>query len=190
MLRLLQRRNTHSPKVEFNAMMRLEETTVIDAPIQRCFDLARSVEAHLFANVHSGEQALAIGGTTSGLIGLAQKVTWRAKHFGVWHNLTSETTAFEPPAYFQVTMVQGIFRSMRADHLFRTLPSSATEMKDIFSIAARFPLLGPLAETLFLRRYMLALIRERSVVIKEIAESSEWQEFLPSPSVIREEPVR
>jgi hypothetical protein len=163
-------------------MIRLEGTTVVDAPIQRCFDLARSVEVHLIANVHSGEQALAIGGITSGLVGLAQQVTWRAKHFGVWHDLTSETTALEPPSHFQVTMIQGIFRSMQADHLFRSLPSGATEMKDIFSIAAPLPLLGPLAETLFLRRYMLALVRERNAVIKQVAESSEWQHYLPSPA--------
>ena len=53
-------------------MIRLQETTVIEAPIQRCFDLARSVEVHLIANVHSGEQALAVGGITSGLVGLGQ----------------------------------------------------------------------------------------------------------------------
>jgi hypothetical protein len=28
-------------------MIRIEETTVIDAPIERCFDLSRSVEVHL-----------------------------------------------------------------------------------------------------------------------------------------------
>jgi hypothetical protein len=79
-------------------------------------------------------------------------------------------------------MIQGIFRSMQADHLFRSLRSGATEMNDIFSIAAPLPLLGPLAETLFLRRYMLALVRERNAVIKQIAESSEWQHYLPSPA--------
>jgi hypothetical protein len=147
-------------------MIRLEETTIIDAPIQRCFDLARSVEVHLLANVHSGEQALAVGGITSGLAGLGQRVTWRAKHFGVWHDLTSETTALESPHFFQVAMVQGIFRSMQADHMFRAISSGATEMKDIFLIAAPLPLLGPLAEALFLRRYMLALLRERNAVIK------------------------
>ena len=162
-------------------MIRLVETTVIDAPIQRCFDLARSVEVHLIANVHSGEQALAVGGITSGLVGLGQQVTWRAKHFGIWHNLTSETTALEPPSRFQVTMIQGIFRSMQADHLFRTLPSGATEMKDIFAIATPVPLIGPLTEVLFLRHYMLALVLERNVVIKQIAESSQWQRYLPSP---------
>ncbi len=84
-------------------------------------------------------------------------------------------------------MIQGIFRSMQADHLFRTLPSGATEMKDIFAIAAPLPLLGPLAEVLFLRQYMLGLVRERNEIIKRIAESSEWQHYLPSPEAWREE---
>jgi hypothetical protein len=163
-------------------MIRLEEITIIDAPIERCFDLSRSVEVHLLANFHSGEQALATAGVTSGLVGLSQQVTWRAKHFGVWQNLTSKTTALESPAYFQVTMIRGIFRFMQADHWFRTLPSGATEMRDDFRIAAPLPLLGLLAEGLFLRRYMLSLLRERNAVIKQIAESSQWQIYLPMNS--------
>jgi hypothetical protein len=161
-------------------MIRLEEITIIDAPIERCFDLARSVEVHLVANIHSGEQALAIDGITSGLPELFERVTWRAKHFGVWHNLTSEYTGMQPPTYFQATMVKGIFRSMQGDHFFRTLPSGATEMRDNFRVAAPLPVLGPLAEILFLRRYMLALLRERNTVIKQIAESNDWQKYLPS----------
>jgi hypothetical protein len=108
------------------------------------------------------------------------RFTWRAKHFGIWQNLTSKTTAIKPPSYFQVTMVRGIFRSMQADHLFRSLQFGATEMKDVFSIAAPLPLLGPLTESLFLRRYMLALLRERNAVIKRVAESSEWEKYLAS----------
>ena len=160
-------------------MIRLEEITIINAPIDRCFDLARSIEVHLVANIHSGEQALVVGGITSGLPELSERVTWRAKHFGVWQNLTSEYTAMQPPTYFQATMVKGIFRSMQADHYFRTLPSGATEMKDLFLVAAPLPVLGPLAEALFLRRYMLSLLRERNAVIKQIAESNYWQRYLP-----------
>jgi hypothetical protein len=55
-----------------------------------------------------------------------------------------------------------------------------TEMKNIFSVAAPLPLLGSLAETLFLRHYMLRLLRERNAVIKHIAESAEWEKYLPS----------
>ncbi|MBB5328459.1 SRPBCC family protein [Tunturiibacter gelidoferens] len=160
-------------------MIRIDETTTIKAPIQRCFDLSRSVEVHLLRNVHSGEQALAISGLTSGLQGLSDRVTWRAKHFGFWHNLTNEVTAIEPPTYFQVTMNKGIFRSMQADHYFHTLPSGATEMTDHFRIASPPRILGLPAEKLFLRRYMLALIRERNAVIKQLAESSDWKFYLP-----------
>ena len=161
-------------------MIHIEESTLIHAPIERCFDLSRHVEVHLLSNVHSGEHALALGGVTSGLVGLSEEVTWRAKHLGVWQTLTSRTTALNSPSYFQVTMVRGIFRSMQADHLFRTTASGATEMKDEFHIAAPLPVLGIVAEVLFLRRYMLALLRERNAVIKRVAESSEWQRYLPS----------
>jgi ligand-binding SRPBCC domain-containing protein len=161
-------------------MIHFEETTLINAPIERVFDLSRSVEVHLLANVHENEQALATGGVTTGLIGLEEQVTWRAKHFGMWHDLTSKATAVEPPTYFQVTMVKGIFRSMQADHVFRSLPSGATELRDIFTVEAPLPVLGPIAEALFLRRYMIALNRERNAVIKQLAQSDDWQRYLPA----------
>ena len=161
-------------------MIRIDETTLIHAPIERCFDLSRSVEVHLLANVHSGEQAMALGGVTSGLVGLSQEVTWRAKHLGVWQTLTSKTTAMESPRYFQVTMVRGIFRFMQADHLFRSIKPGITEMTDRFCIEAPLPILGPIAEAIFLRRYMLGLLRERNAVIKQVAESSDWQHYLKS----------
>jgi hypothetical protein len=93
-------------------MMHFEEITLIDAPIDRVFDLSRSVEVHLLANVHESEQALAVGGLTTGLVGPGEQVTWRAKHFGLWHDLTSKATVVKPPTYLQVTMVKGIFHSM------------------------------------------------------------------------------
>jgi len=159
-------------------MIELEQLTTIQAPIERCFDLARSVEAHLAGNVHFGEQALAIDGVTSGLIGPGQRVTWRAKHFLFWHNLTSEITAFHPPVYFQDTMTKGPFCSMQHDHFFQPLPSGGTEMKDVFRFAAPVPLLGRLVEILLLRRYMQALLHERNQVLKQIAETSEWKRYL------------
>lgn len=161
-------------------MVHLEEITVIRAPQQRCFDLARSVEVHLAGNIHFGEQGVATAGVTSGLLNLHERVTWRAKHFFVWQNLTSEITAMQPPTYFQDTMLAGTFRSMRHDHFFRALPDGNTEMKDAFFFAAPLPFVGPLAEVLFLRSYMQKLLRERNAVIKQISESpSQWQRYLP-----------
>jgi hypothetical protein len=53
-------------------------------------------------------------------------------------------------------------------------------MKDIFCFAAPLPVLGRLAEIIFLRRYMRGLLHERNVVIKRIAESSDWKKYLAS----------
>jgi ligand-binding SRPBCC domain-containing protein len=159
-------------------VVKLEERTVIQAPVERCFDLARSVEVHLAGNVHCGEAATAAAGVTSGLLSPGERVTWRARHLYIRHCLTTEITAMERPSYFQDTMLRGIFRSMQHDHFFRMLSAEATEMHDVFRFAAPLPLLGRLAELAWLGQYMQTLLRERNAVLKHIAELAEWRRFL------------
>jgi ligand-binding SRPBCC domain-containing protein len=159
-------------------MVTLEEITLIEAPLERCFDLSRSVEVHVAGNVHFGEQAVALKGVTTGLIELGEQVTWRARHLGIRQNLTSAITAMDRPLYFQDTMLHGAFHSMQHDHFFRTLSSGQTEMKDIFRFVAPVLLIGRIVELLFLRSYMQALLRERNAVVKQIAESEEWPVYL------------
>ena len=163
-------------------MVALEEVTMVRAPIERCFDLSRSGEAHVYANVHWGETAVATGGRTSGLVGLGERVTWQARHFGVRQRLTSEITAFRYPEYFQVTMIRGAFRSMMDDHIFREDSPGVTEMRDVLRLAAPLGILGRIVEIAVLRRYIQALLRERNRVIKQLAESEAWREFLPCGS--------
>jgi ligand-binding SRPBCC domain-containing protein len=155
-------------------MIELHEITVIQAPVERCFDLARSIEVHLLGNTHWGEQATA--GTRTGLIGMGEQVTWRARHFGVSQELTSAITAFDPPGYFQDTMLRGAFRSMQHDHYFRALEDGRTEMRDDFRFSAP---LGWIAERAVLRSYMRNLLVERNAIIKQVAESGEWERYLP-----------
>lgn len=150
----------------------------IDAPIQRCFDLSRSIEVHLLGTEESGEEA--VSGVTTGLIGPEQSVRWRAKHLGVRQYLTSKITAFDSPRYFQDTMIEGAFQFMQHDHFFVALSESETEMRDRFTFSAPFSLLGTIAERLFLRRYMDRFLRHRNEIVKQVAESERWQDFLPS----------
>lgn len=157
----------------------IQETTSIEAPIERCFDLARSVEVHLLGNTHFGETAVATGGRLAGLIEEGERVTWRAKHFWFWHELTSQVISLERPAYFRDVMVCGIFRSMSHDHYFRLLSNGQTEMRDVFAFAAPLPVLGRFAELTFLGSYMRRLLRERNEVIRRVAESEDWREYLP-----------
>lgn len=163
-------------------MVELFETTLIDAPLQRTFDLARSIDVHLLGNKHFGEQATA--GTRTGLISLGESVTWQARHYGVRQRLTSAITAWRPPFYFQDTMLQGAFRSMQHDHYFLALPvrdgdEPKTEMRDVFRFTAPLGPLGLLAERLSLRRYMQALLHERNIVIQQVAADGRWQELVP-----------
>jgi len=156
----------------------LEELTAIRAPIDRCFDLARSVEVHLAGNIHSGEQAVAAAGVTAGLLGPGQRVTWRAKHFSIWFQLTSEITGMKGPGYFQDTMIRGPFRQMQHDHYFRVQRDGTTAMRDVLRFGAPMGFLGRLIEIAVLREYMKRLLRERNEAIRRIAESDEWRNYL------------
>jgi ligand-binding SRPBCC domain-containing protein len=109
---------------------------------------------------------------------MGEFVRWRAKHLGVRQHLASKITAFDRPVYFQDTMIEGAFRSMQHDHYFKELSPGETEMRDVFVFAAPLPVLGLIAENLLLRRYMMDLLTERNRILKEIAESSEWGDFL------------
>ena len=160
-------------------MPTLEEITIIRAPIERCFDLARSVEVHLAGNVHFGETAAAAAGVTSGLLSTGDRVTWRARHFGVRWMLTSEITGMDRPAWFQDAMIRGPFAAMRHNHFFRSFSRDETEMRDVFCFRAPLSIFGRIAELAFLARYMRRLLRERNAVIESIAESDEWRRYLP-----------
>lgn len=163
-------------------MITIEERTIVHAPIERCFDLARSVEVHLAGNVHWGEQAIAAGGVTTGLLEAGQTVTWRARHFGVRQTLTSKISAIERPVYFEDIMLKGAFRSMEHQHFFHALANDRTEMLDRFTFSAPLGPLGRIVEELVLDRYMRRLLRERNHVLREIAESEAWRAYLPHPT--------
>jgi ligand-binding SRPBCC domain-containing protein len=138
--------------------------TDIDAPLERCFDLSRSIDLHLESMIASGERAVA--GVTAGLIGADQEVSWEARHFGVRWRMTSRITAFEPPHRFVDEMVRGPFRSFRHEHLFE--PAGAgTRMTDVVTFGMS---LGPVADLpvgLYLRR----LLRIRGAAIRSAAVS-------------------
>ncbi|HSJ66487.1 MAG TPA: SRPBCC family protein, partial [Anditalea sp.] len=79
--------------------------TEINADKNIVFDLSRSIDLHKLSTEHTKETAIA--GRTSGLIGLNESVTWRAKHFGIYQLLTSKITEYNRPHYFADEMVSG-----------------------------------------------------------------------------------
>src|SRR6476620_8952059 len=74
---------------------RFKIVTVIAAPIEVCFDLARDIDFHVRSMSKTGERAVA--GRKTGLIGHGEMVTWKARHFGVLQRFTSRITEFARP---------------------------------------------------------------------------------------------
>ena len=144
-------------------------TTHIKAPIEVCFDLARSIDLHLDTMKHTDERAIA--GITSGLIGLNETLTWKARHFGIVMTLTSKITECSSPEIFADEMVAGPFKMMRHRHVFEQ-KQGYTLMTDEFVYESPLGILGKAADALFLRNYMQNLIEHRNRVIKQKAEST------------------
>ncbi|MCG8599683.1 MAG: SRPBCC family protein [Verrucomicrobiales bacterium] len=154
-------------------LIRLE--TRIAAPVDRVFDLARSIDAHSASTTGTDERAVA--GRTSGLIERGETVTWEARHFGVRQKLTSRITEMNRPEMFVDEMVRGAFSSIRHVHRFEQ-KGDLTLMHDEFQFSAPLGILGRLAEVLFLTRYMERFLRKRNAVLKALAESDGWRGFL------------
>lgn len=148
-------------------MPRIQLYTEIKAPIDICFDLARNIDMHKLSMAHTRERAIA--GVTSGLIGLNESVTWKARHFGVVQQLSARIVKFERPYRFTDKMEKGFFKSFTHIHEFKELEGN-TFMIDIFDFETPFGIIGKLLDKFVLNRYMKKLLVRRNSMIKIYAE--------------------
>jgi len=150
-------------------------TTFIEAPIERVFDLSRSITLHAKSMEHTKEKAIA--GVISGLINLNETVTWQAKHFYKTRILQSKITAMTPYTFFCDEMVKGDFKSIKHEHHFKPI-TNGTIMIDLFSFETPYGVLGKIVNTLFLKSYLQKLLEGRNKIIKDYAETSKWKHVL------------
>jgi ligand-binding SRPBCC domain-containing protein len=120
---------------------------------------------------------VAVKGRTEGLIEQDESVTWRARHFFRQRELTSRITEMKRPYYFTDVMVDGPFESMVHVHTF-TQDAGFTRMQDEFLYALPWGWFGKLVDFLFLRRYMLKLLKTRNAYIQQAAESAGWRRYV------------
>ena len=157
-------------------MPRIELTTDIRAQVERCFDLARSVDVHVRSAAETQERA--VGGLTSGLMSLGDEVTWERRHLGVRQRLTTRITAFRRPSHFRDSQVRGAFARFDHDHFFEALPGGRTRMRDVFDYTAPLGPLGVLADRVLLAAYVRHFLTDRNRVLVTLAESSGGDEYL------------
>lgn len=148
-------------------MVRLTVDTLIHAPIELCFDLARDMGAHAKSLANTGEKIVSC--PPSGLLELGDEVTFEAKHLGIRQRLTAKIVQYERPVLFTDEMLSGAFKSLRHEHKFR-IEGESTRMSDVVEFEAPFGPLGRLAERAFLGTYMRKLLIERGEQLKAMAE--------------------
>ena len=141
--------------------------TRIAAPIERCFDLARDVDAHLQTSSSTGERA--VGGKITGLLDLGDIVTFEAVHFGLKQRLTSKIVEFDRPRRFVDEMVSGAFASLRHVHEFVDDGRSVL-MRDTLTWRSPLGILGVIADKLFVEKHMRDFMVNKQSALKECAE--------------------
>jgi ligand-binding SRPBCC domain-containing protein len=146
-------------------MSTIHLTTFIAAPIERVFDLSRSIDLHKISTAHTDEEAVA--GVTTGLINKNETVTWKAKHLFKTRLFTSIITE----------MQKGDFKSVKHEHYFKQV-DNGTIMIDLFNFESPYGIIGNCFNVIYLKNYLQKLIVQRNVVIKEFAETEKWKAIL------------
>jgi ligand-binding SRPBCC domain-containing protein len=148
-------------------MLLIELDTLIHAPAAVCFDLARSIDLHVAAP--SPLKHRAVGGVTSGLIGLGEEVTWAGSFLGVPQRMTSRIVALEAPRTFTDEMRRGPFKRWRHAHRFE--PTDAgTLMRDRVEFASPLGPLGAAFDAVFLKGFMTRVLVAHNGYLKSEAE--------------------
>jgi ligand-binding SRPBCC domain-containing protein len=142
--------------------------TEIHAPIERCFDLCRDLEAHTRTVAYTKERL--VGDKKTGLAELGDVLVFEAVHFGIRQRLSSEITEMVRPALFADIALSGAFQSLYHRHEFTEM-GGRTLMRDRLKWTSPLGLLGRLADSLFLKRHMLRFLVTRNRNLKAMIEA-------------------
>jgi ligand-binding SRPBCC domain-containing protein len=160
-------------------MFLVKDSIQIDAPLDRCFLLSTSVD------LVAGTIGLKpVRGKTSGLISGGERVQWRGWKFGLPQRHETLITQYNRPAFFQDSMANGRFRTFEHDHEFIEL-DGRTLLKDVVRFSMPFGAMGRLVGRYILVPHIRGLMQRRFALLKQVAESEEWRQYVPLAEVIR-----
>jgi ligand-binding SRPBCC domain-containing protein len=167
----------------------IHESTILHAPIARCFALSTRVEL-----VKTTLGMNLVGGVTSGHIAANSRVHWYGWKFGLpTHHHTLITGYAEPhiddagetTAWFQDSQEKGRFAFFQHDHYFRetTDPATGTPqtvLEDVVRFALPFGPLGRIASKLLLAPHIRRLVHVRYGILRDLAEGDGWRQWVDS----------
>ena len=151
-------------------MLELLSSVRVHAPIERCFDITRSIDAHERSSVLIRGKAVA--GQTTGLSELETETTWSASFFGFRFRVRTRVIEMEKPTSFAEEKVNGLPRTFAHQYQF-IQEKDYTRIEDTFRIGLP---LGFFSEKL-LRQRLTQVQEHRLESIREICEGKEWRDY-------------
>jgi ligand-binding SRPBCC domain-containing protein len=163
-------------------MFVLKDHTHIAAPVERVFLLSTSlaiVERELGMHPVASREAT----RTDGLVVAGDRICWKGWQLGFPNYHVSEITAFEPCRFFQDTMIAGRFRFFQHDHEFTEIGGQVL-LKDTVRFSLKWGAAGKLIGKRVLVPHIRGLMQRRFHLLRRIAETEEWRQYIPAEALI------
>jgi ligand-binding SRPBCC domain-containing protein len=165
-------------------MFVIKDSMHVRAPVERCFLLSTSlaiVERELgmrpVAGSFVGEDGVRREMRTEGLVEGGDRVRWEGWQLGLPQFHVSLISEYERGRFFQDRMIAGRFRSFSHDHEFTEIGGQVL-LKDTVRFAMPLGFAGRLVGKYAMVPHIRGLLRRRFALLKRIAESEEWREYL------------
>jgi ligand-binding SRPBCC domain-containing protein len=154
----------------------LRDEIEVRAPAECCFLLSTSI-----AIVQRELGMHPMRGRTSGLVVGGDTVLWRGWQLGLPQFHESLIEPFNPPLFFRDRMIAGRFASFEHDHSFIDRGNGTVLLKDELHFTMPLGWAGALVGRAILVPHIRGLMRRRFSLLKRVAESQEWHQYLPDP---------
>jgi ligand-binding SRPBCC domain-containing protein len=154
-------------------MYTISDTMHVNAPIERCFLLATSIDL-----VARSLEMRPVSGRLTGLIQDDDRLVWRGWKFGLPQMHETIITGYDRPHFFQDTQGRGRFKRFQHDHTFTEIDDH-TLLQDKIRFILPFGWLGDLVAKHILVPYIAGVLHRRFQMLKRVAEGDEWHSYLP-----------
>ena len=160
-------------------MLILRDSVLIHAPIERCFLLSTSLaivqkELGMHPVPDPARRARTSGHVTGG-----DTVHWKGWQLGFpnFHVSLIPPETFNPPTFFQDRMIAGRFHAFEHDHHLEVTPEG-TLLRDEVRFTMPLGAAGALVGRTVLQPHIRKLMHRRFHLLKRIAETDEWRQYL------------
>lgn len=155
----------------------IHATSVIHAPMDRVFDLARSVGLHkaVMRKYRDGK----VEGGTNGFMEVGDVVRWSRHYLGRDRTVEVKIRSMDSPKAFGSILVRGSFASLRHEHFFKPI-QNGTLLIDLLEYTPAFGVIGRWMDRRFFQPMLRKHLEKKNQVIKQYAESDQWKVVISS----------